>query len=894
MLSLTLHSRLKLFARARRLVVFAMFCCAPLTLAQQSEKFDPVPRFQLSDNPLKIAQVANSSKPFTVAGELGGIFGRQDGRFELWSFPVKVLQHFEIIAELDGYPVPIFLNEQSATIEVFPDHTTITYSHAAIVVKQHMFALRDPSQTMQGTGVIVLFEIAAVRPATLTFRCTPALTPQWPAPQFGTPSASWVKFSDSGGYLLATSNPQLFGMIAMPRTAPGILPPYQEQPRSYPLEFKLAFDPHRDSEVFFPLLATVSYNQGPLNAEATNNLIRQIATLDAQVPQLYEKTKKHYANFLDSKMAVESPDPKFDKAFRWAELAVDQSQANFHGETGLVAGWYSSGDSARPGFGWFFGRDTLWSLFAVNSYGDFSLGQKAFHFLINRQRADGKIMHEFSQTADQVDWEKTPYFYASADSTPLFVIAFADYVRASGDITFLRDNWEHVKRAYLFTRAHDSDGDGIYDNSEGTGWVESWPPKMPHQELYLAALDQQSAAAISSLAKIMGDEKLSTDAAQQANAIREKLSSYRQRDGFYAFSKNADGSYDSTATIFPSVAWWTGSLALPDADAMLQRWASPEFFTDWGARSVSNKSALYDPLSYHQGTVWPLFTGWVSLAEYRAGHPLAGYQQLMSTVNLTWAQDLGAVTELLSGEFFEPLGRSTSHQLWSSAMLLSPAIRGMFGLETDTPHKYLKVAPRLPAAWDHVTLRRVPLGSDGDVDVTVRRAGAQLLIDAESKVPKVLCIATSDAPIERDCDKPAAFHHTAAVDLPPVEVALETTAASPGAVTRQMKILEERYSAASLTLRLAAPGGSTQILRVRFNGNSGSRKPSLRVTGALLEASGANLQGTGGLHQVSRDRLPVTEAGREGDVLRVTFPAGAGYQEQVVTVQWTPLPGARR
>ena len=86
-----------------------------------------------------------------------------------------------------------------------------------------------------------------------------------------------------------------------------------------------------------------------------------------------------------------------------------------------------------------------------------------------------------------VDWASTPYEYAAADSTPLFLMAMEDYVDASGDTAFLEKNWPAVEKAWEFERTHDTDGDGIYDNSQGTGWVESWIPKMPHQEIYLAA-----------------------------------------------------------------------------------------------------------------------------------------------------------------------------------------------------------------------------------------------------------------------------------------------------------------------------------------------------------------------------------------------------------------------
>ena len=70
-----------------------------------------------------------------------------------------------------------------------------------------------------------------------------------------------------------------------------------------------------------------------------------------------------------------------------------------------------------------------------------------------------------------------PYMYAAADSTPLFLMAVADYVRASGDVAFLTAHRDAIEKAWAFETdpAHDTDHDGIYDNSQGTGWVESWP-----------------------------------------------------------------------------------------------------------------------------------------------------------------------------------------------------------------------------------------------------------------------------------------------------------------------------------------------------------------------------------------------------------------------------------
>src|SRR5437588_11404105 len=116
---------------------------------------------------------------------------------------------------------------------------------------------------------------------------------------------------------------------------------------------------------------------------------------------------------------------------------------------------------------------------------------------------------------------------------------------------------------------------------------------------------------------------------------------------------------------------------------MLSLWASHHFATDWGVRSVNDTAAVFDPISYHQGSVWPLFTGWASLAQYRSDRPLAGYAALMDNVNLTWAQDPGFVTEVISGKFFQPLGRSNWRQLCCSAMVVAPAMRALFGINAD-------------------------------------------------------------------------------------------------------------------------------------------------------------------------------------------------------------------
>ena len=854
------------------IVILVTSVFAPLVNAQRtSAEVDwlrPVHNFSLDNSSLTLRRPVETEKPFTVAGECGAVMGQQNGSFESWIFPVKLFSHLTLKAHVDGYDVPIDVNRDAAAIEVSPDHTTITYAHIAFTLKETIFATQCSEQ--DGTGVVVLFQMHSIRPMTLTLSFTPEMKRMWPAPISGNVDPEWVKvghatdvINDStrpggsaaqypaGWYMLHTDFADLAGAIAMPGSEPGILPPYQEKPQVYPLQFVLHFDPARDNGLVFPLLMAVSTSKETATQSSLEN---RLAQLSKNIVAIYQQNADYYAHFFDKRTTAETPDKAFDRDLAWAALSIDQARVRHGAEVGMVAGFYSSGSSARPGFGWFFGRDTLFTSWGINSYGDYRLTREALSFLIRRQRDDGKMPHEFSQTAELVDWTHLPYEYAAADATPLFLMAMEDYVVTSGDIDFLRSNWSAIQKAWNFETTHDSDGDGIYDNSQGTGWVESWPQGMPHQEIYLAALDQQASTAMANLSRLTEHADVMQKARQRAEAIEKTiLSEYSQQNGMYAFSHNADGSPDNTATIYPAIAWWDGSFSLPKSDTMFKRWASHEFSTDWGARDVGEHESVYDPISYHQGSVWPLFTGWASLAEYRTGRDLAAYSHLMENANLTTEQDLGAVTELLSGAYYVPFGRSTSHQMWSSAMVLVPAMRGLFGLSVDGLNGRVTVNPHLSAEWPGATVHHVQVGSES-VDIQFERRDGMMHVSllpmsANSNV-KLASTVTGAKVLESGTEVD--------VPLPPVEVGLTYSANDalpvPGASTEAMKVLDEQSQPHQLTLTLEAQGGTTQELFLRSNNHA------LHIT-----AEGATIRGSS---------------------LLIKFPKGDGYQQLTCTLHW--------
>jgi hypothetical protein len=224
----------------------------------------------------------------------------------------------------------------------------------------------------------------------------------------------------------------------------------------------------------------------------------------------------------------------------------------------------------------------------------------------------------------------------------------------------------------------------------------------------------------------------------------------------------------------------------------------------------------------------------------------------MQNADLTWAQDPGAVTELLSGQFFAPLGRSTSHQLWSSAMVISPVLRGLFGLDWDAAGNKLTVTPSLPAEWDRATLHHVPLAG-GSVDVEITRSGAMLLVRASGPSAQSVLL---------DSRAPGAkwAGGVLRIPLPPVEAGLDHGLPNAGATTQQMKVLNQQSVGNSLLLKLSAPANSHQRIMLRVN----DPHVKLHIDGAQVP------QGN------NSSLLP----------LQVDFGAGEGYVEKTLKITW--------
>ncbi len=380
----------------------------------------------------------------------------------------------------------------------------------------------------------------------------------------------------------------------------------------------------------------------------------------------------------------------------------------------MIAGYRTSGESQRPGFAWFFGRDSLWTSLALDAEGDFASTRIALEFISKYQRSDGKIPHEISQGASFVDWFKAyPYPYASADATPLYIIAMNEYVAESGDADFARQKWESLWNAYQFLRST-YDSQGLPQNfGFGHGWVEGGPLLPVKTELYQSGLGAEALQALSNLARLLGKEdvskQLAAEFAQHKAMVNQLFWSDATRRFVFALDQNSQKVDEPS--VLAMVPMWFHLLDDDKAGATITQLATHDHETDWGMRIISSTSPKYSAGGYHFGSVWPLFTGWASVGEYSYHRALPAYSNLRANALMALDGSLGHVTEVLSGDYYQPLATSSPHQIWSAAMVISPLLRGLFGLEVDAAGRRLTFAPHIPADWNSFAIDNVHVGT---------------------------------------------------------------------------------------------------------------------------------------------------------------------------------------
>ena len=893
--------------KTRRLFFGLTFCVLVLSYilfsAVAHAQMTPTrtPKFSLRKSGLELERRTQAGSFFDVVGHRSAVFGYEHRPLEAWVYPMKLLDDFELSFRIEGYPLEFRASDMAVHINVRPEATTFTYSHAAFTVRQIIFAPVDEA------GLIMLLDVKSVLPMTIGVSFRPKLSLSWPAGLM-TGNIGWDEKQHV--YYLTEESKRFVGVIGSPNGRDTSVMPYQEEPRDVPSRFTIETSPAELKTSFIPIIIAGSVEGRERAKETYDRLLSSVQSLYEQNVAYYERLQNETTNIL-------TPDERLNTAFSWAKVGVDKGIATnpFLG-TGLLAGFRTSGESERPGFAWYFGRDAMWTALALNSYGDFRSTRTALEFLKKFQRADGKIPHEISQSASLIPWfTDYEYPWASADATPLYVIAHADYWRTTGDTEFLKANWDSIKKAYGFTQATDTDSNQLIENTKfGHGWVEGGPLRPAHEEIYMQGLWIEASRSLAQLAEALKETATAESAraaAERTRAAMEQTYWLEQR-GFYAFSTRLPADETPEAepgpnravrqkrmeelsrarlidedTVLPAVPLWWRTMLDERAQTQIDHLGSARIETDWGARIISGESKLYDPLSYHYGSVWPLFTGWASMGAYSYGRPHVGYHALMANALLSYTGALGYVTELLSGDFNAPFGRSSHHQVWSEAMVVTPALRGLLGIEIGAGGKELRFAPQLPANWNTVEARNVASGQ-ARYDLKLVRGAGRLTITVTQR--DAASAPAQSQRVERFVLAPA-FPLDAKVTGVTVQGrATPFELKSNGDVQRAEVNLEATGPSVEAVFTYTE---GTDVYLVPENLKPGAQSEGLRIlrVRATTDALRLLLEGLGGRTYEFRARTPY----RLGQASGVTIEAESGSDPKLaVSFEGTPNAYARR
>ena len=670
-----------------------------------------VPRFPIAPSPIELTGPVRPGEYLGVTGPRAAWLGVETGEAELWVHPLKVGNGFRLSFSTPSYGSPIPGDQVARTVHVRPELTTITYSHAAFQVQQHILAPADTA----AHGILVLLEVDSPDPMEIVVEFHPVLNYMWPG-SLGGQYAYWD--GERRVFVLSESLQTRNAVVGSPWATNSVEHP-AHQLGDTPRTMVIPVEPERARREFIPIAVAAG-------TVPRDTVFARYARLISGAEMLYRDKRAWADSVLTTTASVETPDPSLDLALEWAKINMEEQRVcNPDLGCGFVAGWGLSGDGGRPGFGWFFGGDAMINTHAMDALGQFELVAEELAFLAKYQRDDGKITHEISQAAAHIDWFGTyPYAYYHADTTPHWMFALYQYWRASGDDELLRELWPAYQRAWAWCLSAETDGDGIIENTVGgLGAVEvGGLGEALHQDIYLAGVWVAALEGTLAMAERMEDAELADEAARIAPIARETLNEayWRETEGHHAFGILAGGGTNDNLTVWPATAAAFGLFDDERARSTLTRIAGDRVSSDWGAHMLSTESDLYHPLQYNMGTVWPFVTGFASWAQYRYRRPWAGFHLMDAVKQMTFDWSLGRHGELFSGSFYQPLDQTVPHQFFATSMLVTPLLRGVFGWEPDAPGGRARLAPQLPADWPGASVRRLRAG-ETILDVDIRQ-----------------------------------------------------------------------------------------------------------------------------------------------------------------------------
>ncbi|MET8243951.1 glycogen debranching N-terminal domain-containing protein [Streptomyces sp. NPDC005202] len=358
----------------------------------------------------------------------------------------------------------------------------------------------------------------------------------------------------------------------------------------------------------------------------------------------------------------------------------------------------------------------------------------------------GRIPHELRFGVEASLALGGTVYYGTVDATPLFVMLLGELCRWGVDPAAVEELLPHADRALEWIEKYgDRDGDGFVEYRRATdrglanqGWKDSWDGinsadgRLAETPIALAEVQgyvHGAYLARALLAEHTGDADGAAEWRRRAQRLKERFNErfWLPERGWYAEALDGEKRPVDALASNMGHCLWTGVVDADKAPAVAERLLSPEMFSGWGVRTLATSMAAYNPMSYHNGSVWPHDSGIVAAGLMRYG--FTDHARRVAEAVLDAAAAFGGrLPELLCGfdraEYAQPVPypAACSPQAWASATPLH-LLRVLLGAEVCVPHGVVRLDPHLPARFGALRLTDVPLGT-ARVGVTVAEDGA--------------------------------------------------------------------------------------------------------------------------------------------------------------------------
>jgi len=448
------------------------------------------------------------------------------------------------------------------------------------------------------------------------------------------------------------------------------------------------------------------------------------------------RARADYRNWAESSARVVSG----EESFNWtaSQALADLKALSIYWDDRRII------SAGVPWYGAPFGRDALITGFQallVNA----EIARDALFFLAAhqgkrnddfREEEPGKILHEIrrGELARTGEVPHSPY-YATVDSTPLFIILFREYLQWTDDRATAEQLLPAAEAALRWIEEYgDKDGDGFVEYQRKTerglrnqGWKDSWDG-VPHKDgtpaeppIALVEVQGYCIDARRRMARLYRQLGRREDAARCSSAalkLARKLDDafWMEEAGCYALA--LDGRKQQVQSVASNAGHLLFSRVVPEARAkrVARTLMSPESFSGWGIRTLARGQRAYNPLSYHDGTVWPHDNSIAAMGFSNYGMQGLAVQVLNGIYDACKQFRHSRLPELFcglsrgEGDLVVSYPVSCSPQAWASGSLFL-LLRACLGLYPDAPRRMLKIVnPQLPRWMTELTLQNLRIG----------------------------------------------------------------------------------------------------------------------------------------------------------------------------------------